>query len=91
MQLFKRSDKAEAAPQIPVIDPSVVLLGGQAVKVRKVTIGQWRELYSVVGTLPQMLLSVVTAPADSRVSYLLAVMESAIDDVVNVVAVLTDL
>lgn len=92
MQLFKRSDKAaEATPQIPVIDPSVVLLGGQAVKVSKVTIGQWRQLYSVVGTLPQMLISVVTAPADSRVSYLLAVLESAIDDVVNVVAVLTGL
>jgi hypothetical protein len=38
-----------------------------------------------------MLISVVTAPADSRVSYLLAVLESAIDDVVNVVAVLTGL
>lgn len=91
MQLFKRSDKAETTPQEPVIDPSVVLLGDRPVKVRKVTIKQWRELFSVVGTLPQMLVSVMTAPADNRISYLLAVIESAIDDVVNVVAVLTDL
>lgn len=87
MQLFKRSDKAD----IPAVDPSAVTLGGQAVKVRKVTIGQWRELFTVVGTLPQMLVSVMTAPAESRVSYMLAVMESAVDDVVNVVAVLTGL
>lgn len=87
MQLFKRSDKAD----IPALDPSAIVLGGQAVKVRKVTIGQWRELFTVVGTLPQMLVSVMTAPAESRISYMLAVMESAIDDVVNVVAVLTGL
>ncbi|WP_162174494.1 hypothetical protein [Paenibacillus sp. FSL R7-269] len=87
MQLFKRSDKSD----IPAVDPSAIILGGQAVKVRKVTIGQWRELYSVVGNLPQMLISVVTAPTDSRIPYLLAVVESAIDDVVNVVAVLTGL
>ncbi|CAH1194609.1 hypothetical protein PAECIP111892_01763 [Paenibacillus auburnensis] len=88
MQLFKRSDKAVEPTQI---DPNTVTLGGQAVKVRKVTIGQWRELNTVVGTLPQMLLSVVTAPAESRISYLLAVIESAIDDVINVVALLTGL
>lgn len=82
MQLFKRSDKA---------DPSVIILGGQAVRVRKVTIKQWRELFSVVGTLPQMLISVMTAPEDSRISYLLAVVEHALSDVVNVVSVLTDL
>lgn len=87
MQLFKRSDKAD----IPAAVPSAVTLGGQSVKVRKVTIGQWRELFAVVGTLPQLLISVITAPAESRIPHLLAVMESAIDDVVSVVAVLTGL
>ncbi|WP_379161372.1 hypothetical protein [Paenibacillus sp. sgz5001063] len=95
MQLFKRSDKAAeteaTAQEIPVIDPSVVTLGGHAVKVRKVTIKQWRELFTVVGTLPQMLISVMTAPEESRISYLLAVVEHALSDVVNVVSVLTDL
>lgn len=95
MQIFKRSDKAvepaQEPPQLPVIDPNTVTFGGQAVKVRKIAIKQWRELFSVVNTLPQMLATVMYAPAESRISYLLAVIEGAVDEVVNIVSVLTGL
>ncbi|OZQ72381.1 hypothetical protein, partial [Paenibacillus sp. VTT E-133291] len=87
--IFKRSDKAEVpAPDI-VIDPNVIQLGDRTVKVRKVPVGQWRELFAAVNMLPELIMGVMSAPSENRVAYLFAFIEHALNDVVQVVSVLT--
>lgn len=76
MQLFKRSD---------------VKIGGKSVPVRKITIAQWRELFGVVQTLPQLLISVITAPEEQRAAFVVLALEQSLDDVVRVTAILTGL
>lgn len=66
-----------------------VKIGGKTVKVRKITIAEWRELFSVIDTLPQVILSVATAAPSERLPYLIVAIEKSITDVVNVVSVLT--
>lgn len=89
MRILKRSDKAETTAPNVVIDPNVVQLGDRTVKVRKVPVGQWRELFAAVNMLPELVMGVMSAPAENRVAYLFAFLEHALNDVVQVVSVLT--
>ncbi|MEK5396024.1 hypothetical protein [Paenibacillus sp. FSL K6-2859] len=90
MPIFKRSDKAELpAPEI-VIDPNVIKLGDRTVIVRKVAVGQWRELFAAVNMLPELIMGVMAAPADNRVAYLFAFIDHALTDIVRVVSILTE-
>lgn len=89
MQIFKRSDKAESTAPDIVIDPNVVQLGDRTVKVRKVAVGQWRELFAAVNMLPELIMGVMSAPAENRAAYLFAVIDHALNDIVQVVSILT--
>ncbi|WP_449600299.1 hypothetical protein [Paenibacillus sp. Marseille-Q9583] len=91
MPIFKRSDKAEVpAPEEIVIDPNVIQLGDRAVRVRKVTIDGWIQLTGVINTLPELVMGVMSAPAGSRTAYLFAILEHALEDIVQVVSILTE-
>ncbi|WP_342480402.1 hypothetical protein NST07_25655 [Paenibacillus sp. FSL L8-0340] len=89
MPIFKRSDKAESTAPDIVIDPNVIQLGDRMVKVRKVAVGQWRELFAAVNMLPELIMGVMSAPAENRAAYLFAVIDHALNDIVQVVSVLT--
>lgn len=68
-----------------------VKIGGKSVKVGKITVAQWRELFTVIETLPQLLITVLTsAPADRLPMFIVAI-EKSLSDVVNVVSILTGL
>lgn len=87
MGLFTRDKKTE-------IDPNAIVFGTDSispktVKVRKITIGQWRGLFSTIETLPQMVLAVLTAKPEERAAYVMAALDHALDEIVEVVAVLT--
>ncbi|AIQ13629.1 hypothetical protein [Paenibacillus durus] len=93
--LFKRSDKGAGAtlPTLPNL-PNTVVFGEDSaqpktVQVRKITIAQWRELFGAIQTLPQLLVSVISAPADRRVAFALVALEQSLGDFVRVVSVLT--
>ncbi|AWB45274.1 hypothetical protein DCC85_14265 [Paenibacillus sp. CAA11] len=66
-------------------------IGGKPVKVGKITIAQWRELFNVINTLPQLLISILVAPQADRLPTFIVAIENSLDDVVNVVSVLTGL
>ncbi|MNC17768.1 hypothetical protein D3C75_656590 [compost metagenome] len=68
-----------------------VKIGGKPVQVRKITITQWYELFAAAQSLPEILISVLTAPAGQKMAYFLALIERALDDFVQVTAVLTGL
>ena len=92
MTIFKRETKA--APQALVIDTNAVVFGEDSaepktVKARKITIVQWKRLRAAVDMLPELLIGVITAAPGSRAAYVLAALDHALDEIVEVVAVLT--
>lgn len=87
MGLFNRAQKSD-------IDPNTVVFGEgspdqKTVKVRKIVVAQWRELFATVQTLPQLIVGAFYAEPGSRVAYVLAALDHALDEIVEIVAVLT--
>lgn len=84
---FFRSNKSTPAPR------GVTFGEGRDSKksapIRKITIAQWQELFGVINSLPQLLMSVLTAPPAQRAGYLIVALSESIDDITRVVAVLT--
>lgn len=74
-----------------ILRSDTVKIGGKSVKVGKITVAQWRELFTVVETLPQLLITVLTAPPADRLPMFVVAIEKSLTDVVNVVSILTGL
>lgn len=74
-----------------ILRSDTVKIGGKSVKVGKVTITQWRELFAVVESLPQILIKVTTAAPADRLPYFIVAIEKSLTDVVNIVSILTEL
>ncbi|MCG7407691.1 hypothetical protein MH117_09670 [Paenibacillus sp. ACRRX] len=74
---FKRSD--------------TVRIGERNVRVRKITIEKWEELFNSIQILPQMIISVISAPAADRIGFLVVALRETFDEVVRITALLTDL
>lgn len=66
-----------------------VTLGDQRVKIPKLTPAKWRDLFGAIERLPNLVLSVLTAPADDRHAYILVAVDESLDEVCEVVAILT--
>jgi len=77
--LFKRSDKSQETLKI----------GDKTVHVRKITIAQWRELLDSIQAIPQLIISVISAPVSERAGFLVLALRESFDDVVRVTSVLT--
>ncbi|WP_018755202.1 hypothetical protein [Paenibacillus terrigena] len=78
--LFKRSNKSET-----------LSIGGRPVHIRKVTIAQWRELFDSIQAIPQLIISVMAAPASERAGFFVLALRESFDDIVRVTSVLTGL
>ena len=65
-------------------------LGEKRVSINKLTPNRWRTLFDTIDTLPGLILQVITAPQENFHAYLISACELAIDEVVKVVAVLSD-
>lgn len=74
-----------------IMRSDTVKIGGKSVKVRKITIAQWRELFTVIESLPQLLITVTTAAPSDRLPMLVVAIEKSLGDIVNVVSVLTEI
>ncbi|WP_314587923.1 hypothetical protein [Paenibacillus terrigena] len=72
-----------------ILRSDTVKIGGKPVKVGKITVAQWRELFTVIETLPQLLITVLTAPPAERLPYFIVAIEKSLTDVVNVISILT--
>ncbi|MFD1267565.1 hypothetical protein ACFQ3Y_09040 [Paenibacillus motobuensis] len=68
---------------------NTVTIGDQSVELKKVTIAQWRELFAVTETLPQLILGVLGSSPDERATYFMLALESSLEEIVRVVSVLT--
>ncbi|GIQ63717.1 hypothetical protein PACILC2_22850 [Paenibacillus cisolokensis] len=69
-----------------------VIIGGKVVAVPKLTIEKWKALFSVIDSLPQLIVSVL-AKRDSSdfVTTTVVAAGLALDEAVKIVAVLADL
>lgn len=61
----------------------------KTVKIRKITVGQWKELFEVVHSLPQLIISIYLAKPDERLGYLMVTMGEALGDITRIVSTLT--
>jgi hypothetical protein len=66
-------------------------LGEKRVKIEKLTIVKWRELFAVVDKLPGLLVQVLTAPQTDFYSYIITALDISLDEIANIVAVLSGL
>ncbi|WP_151737244.1 hypothetical protein [Paenibacillus tengchongensis] len=87
MAFLKRTNPAAT-------DPNTVIFGAdgpdpKTVKVRKIVITQWRDLFAAVQTLPQLIVNAFYTEPGSRIAYVLAALDHALDEIVEIVAVLT--
>lgn len=65
-------------------------LGDKRVKINKLTPNKWRQLFETVDKLPGLIVQVLTAPADDFYAYVISACDLALDEVVNIVAILSD-
>jgi hypothetical protein len=66
-----------------------MMLGDKRVKIEKLTIAKWRQLFSTVDKLPGLIVQVLSAPADDFYSYVITALDIAFDEIAEIVAVLS--
>ena len=68
-----------------------IYLGDNRVKIEKLTIVKWRELFAVVDKLPGLIVQVITAPQTDFYSYVITALDLSLDEIANIVSVLSGL
>jgi hypothetical protein len=81
--VFKRKSN------ITALSEHEMYLGEQRVKIEKLTITKWRELFGVVDKLPGLVVQVLAAQSDEFYAYVLSALDLAFDEIVQVVSVLS--
>lgn len=66
-----------------------MMLGDKRVKIEKLTIAKWRELFEVVDKLPGLIVQVLTAPSDDFYAYVVTALDIAADEITKIVSVLS--
>ena len=83
--LFKRKSN------ITALNENEMMLGEQRVKIEKLTIAKWRELFAVIDKLPGLIVQILSAPQDDFYAYVVAGLDIAFEEVAQIVSVLTGL
>ncbi|MEC2233903.1 hypothetical protein [Bacillus subtilis] len=71
-------------------DSEAVSLGKYTVQVAKLTPAKWKQLFTTVDKIPGLVLQVLSAPKADFYSYLLSAVDIALDEVVAIVAMLSE-
>lgn len=71
-------------------DSEAVSLGKYTVKVAKLTPAKWKQLFATVDKIPGLILQVLSAPKTDFYSYLLSAVDIALDEIVAIVAMLSE-
>jgi len=68
---------------------NTLYLGNKRVEVKKLTPNMWRKLFSTVDKLPGLIVQVLLAPKQEFYSYVISASELAMDEIVEIVSVLS--
>jgi hypothetical protein len=81
--LFKRKSN------ITALHENEMYLGEKRVKIEKLTIVKWRELFGTVDKLPGLIVQVLSAPQSDFYAYVITALDIAFDEIAQVVSVLS--
>jgi hypothetical protein len=74
-----------------MINENYLYLGDRKVEVKKLTPTLWKKLFSTIDQLPGLIVQVLLAPKENFYSYVVQACDLALDEVIQVVAVLSDI
>lgn len=77
--------------KMSALNESEMYLGEQRVKIEKLTIAKWRQLFEVVDKLPGLIVQVLAAPQEEFYSYVISALDLALEEVAKIVSVLSGL
>jgi hypothetical protein len=83
--VFKRKSNVTA------LNENEMYLGEKRVKIEKLTIVKWRELFETVDKLPGLIVQVLTAPKEDFYTYVITALDLAFEEVARIVSVLSGL
>lgn len=66
-----------------------IMLGERKVEIEKVTPKDFKKLFGVIDTLPNLVVNVSRAPEGQEMAYLFTAADIGMDEVISVVSVLT--
>ncbi|AYA78604.1 hypothetical protein DOE78_18830 [Bacillus sp. Y1] len=68
-----------------------MVLGEKRVRIEKLTINKWRQLFEVVDKLPGLIVQILTAPKDDFYAYVITALDLAFEEIALIVSVLSGL
>ncbi|WP_347320023.1 hypothetical protein [Rossellomorea sp. RS05] len=77
--------------KLKALNEDEMWLGDKRVKINKLTPNRWRDLFTTVDRLPGIIVQVISAPQEDFYTTVVAGLEVAMDEVIEIVAVLSDL
>jgi ethanolamine utilization protein EutA (predicted chaperonin) len=81
--VFKRKSN------ITTLNENEMFLGEKRVKIEKLTIVKWRQLFDTVDKLPGLIVQVLSAPQEDFYTYIITALDLAFDEITQVVSVLS--
>lgn len=73
------------------LNENEMMLGEKRVRIEKLTIAKWRQLFEVVDKLPGLIVQILTAPKDDFYAYVITALDLALDEIALIVSVLSGL
>jgi hypothetical protein len=83
--VFKRKSN------ITALNENEMYLGEQRVKIEKLTIAKWRQLFETVDKLPGLIVQVLSAPKEDFYTYVITALDLAFEEVAQIISVLSGL
>lgn len=84
LEIFKRKKAKEAMQRVDTLK-----LGEKTVRIKKVTPREYKEVFAVLGNIPNLVYNVAHAPEGQYQTYLLAALDVGLDDFISVISSLT--
>lgn len=75
--------------KITALNENEMYLGDKRVRIEKLTIVKWRQLFEAVDKLPGLIVQILTAPQENFYEYVLTALDLALEEVAQVVAILS--
>lgn len=73
------------------LNENEMMLGEKRVRIEKLTIAKWRQLFEVVDKLPGLIVQILTAPKDDFYAYVITALDIAFEEISLIVSVLSGL
>lgn len=73
------------------LNENEMMLGEKRVRIEKLTIAKWRQLFEVVDKLPGLIVQILTAPKDDFYAYVITALDLAFEEIALIVSVLSGL